>query len=62
MKRAQAVWRRLALSETTNTPDLIRNWIRRKERCPRQNCQRDGSFTASVRLLLSTESVRHGGD
>jgi hypothetical protein len=61
MRRAQAVWRRLALSEAESAPERIRNWIRRKERCPRRKCQRDSSFSASVRLLFAAETVPHGG-
>jgi hypothetical protein len=61
MRCAQAVWRRLALSEAARAPDLIRNWIRLNERCPRRKCQRDNSFSASVKLLFTAETVPHGG-
>jgi hypothetical protein len=60
MRRAQAVWRRLALSEAARAPERIRNWIRLNERCPRQKCQRDSSFSASVKLLFTAETVPHG--
>jgi hypothetical protein len=61
MRWAQAVWRRLALSEAESAPERIRNWIRLNERCPRRKCQRDSSFSASVKLLFTAETVPHGG-
>jgi hypothetical protein len=56
------VWSLLALSEAASAPERIRNWIRRKERCPRRKCQRESSFSASVKLLFTAETVPHGGN
>jgi hypothetical protein len=55
------VWSLLALSEAARAPDRIRNWIRRKDKCPRWKCQRESSFSASVKLLFTAETVPHGG-
>jgi hypothetical protein len=57
MRRAQAVWRCLALSEAARAPEGIR-----KDKCPRRKCQRDISFSASVKLLFTAETVPHGGE
>jgi hypothetical protein len=57
---AQAMWSLLALSEAARAPKRIKNWIRRKDRCPRRKCQRDSSFSASVKLLFTAETVPHG--
>jgi hypothetical protein len=62
MRRAQAVWSLLALSEAESAPERIKNWIRRKDRCPRRKCQRESSFSASVKLLFTAETVPHGGN
>jgi hypothetical protein len=62
MRRAQAMWSLLALSEAESAPERIRNWIRRNERCPRRKCQRDRSFSALVKLLFTAETVPHGGN
>jgi hypothetical protein len=60
IRRAQAVWSRLVLSEAAKAPERIRNWIRLNERCPRWKCQRDSS-SALVKLLFTAETVPHGG-
>jgi hypothetical protein len=62
MRRAHAVWSLLALSEADSAPERIRNWIRLNERCPRRKCQRESSFSASVKLLFTAETVPHGGE
>jgi hypothetical protein len=62
MRRAQAMWSLRVLSEADSAPEHIKNWIRRKDRCPRRKCQRDSSFSASVKLLFTAETVPHGGD
>jgi hypothetical protein len=61
MSRAQAVWSLLALSKAESAPECIRNWIRLNKRCSRRKCQRDSSFSASVKLLFTAETVPHGG-
>jgi hypothetical protein len=64
MRRAQAVWSLLALSDADSAPERIKNWIYLKERCPRRKCQRESSFHASVnsKLLFIAEAVPHGGE
>jgi hypothetical protein len=62
MRRAQAVWSLLALSEADSAPERIKNWIYLKERCPRRKCQHESSFYASVKLLFIAEAVPHGGE